>query len=67
MSMKIGVDPFRRVQLLWASSMEYLCSGIAKKLCQPMVFISISVLKATSGSGEQISEHFAAMSRVQRN
>ena len=38
--------------------MEYVCSGVAKKLCRPLVSISISGLKATSGFGKQISEQF---------
>ena len=46
--------------------MEYVCSGVARKLCQPKVSISISGLRTTSGSSEQMSAHFAAMSRAQR-
>ena len=38
--------------------MEYICLVVAKKLCRPMVSISISGLKATSGSGDQIFKHF---------
>ena len=54
--MKDCVDAIRRVHLLWASRMECVCSGVAKKLCRPLMSISISGLKANSGSGEQISE-----------
>ena len=44
--------------------MEYDCSGVAKKLCRPMVFISISGHKSPRAAASRSQSNVAAMPKV---
>lgn len=50
------MDVITKIHFLGASRTELVCLVVAKKLCRNMVSISISGLRATSGSGEHILE-----------